>query len=181
MKLRPLKKEDALAMLEWMHDPDIQKAFRYDMLNQNLNDVLSFIKNASLELRDGNSLHFAVADDSDEYLGTISLKNLDLTSKNAELAISLRKMVHGKGVATWAVWELLKLAFLDFGLQRVYLNVLSDNIQAIRFYEKFGFIFEGEFRNHLYLRGKFKNLLWYRMLRDEFYAKQGGNDNAYYA
>ena len=37
------------------------------------------------------------SDQDDEYLGTISLKNIDLKNKNAEYAISTRKKARGTG------------------------------------------------------------------------------------
>lgn len=129
--------------------------------------MLKFIKEAEVKPIDGKSIHFAVVDEKDEYQGTISLKNVDLTSLNAEFAISLRRSAQGKGIATQSVRELLNLAFNEFGLERVYLNVLSENKRAIHLYEKCGFAYEGEFRKHLFLRGEYKSLRWYSVLWEE--------------
>ena len=172
VKQRKLKKEDAEGMLEWMHDPNIYKYFRYDMEKQTLETALSFIENATTNIMDGGNVHYAISDEEDKYLGTISLKNFDLISKNAEYAISLRSIAQGKGIATEATQRLLKIAFQEYELERIYLNVLSDNIRAIRLYEKCGFVYEGEFRNHLFLRGEYKNLKWYGMLKGDFYNGQ---------
>lgn len=168
MSLRKLKEKDVEGMLEWMHDPVIQKSFRFNTENKKKEDVLNFIKKAEVEPIDGKSIHFAIVDGNDDYLGTISLKNVDLTSQNAEFAISLRQKAQGKGIGTKATKELLNLAFNKFGLERVYLNVLSENEKAIHLYEKCGFIYEGEFRKHLFLRGEYRSLKWYSLLREEF-------------
>ncbi len=151
-----------------MHDPVIQKSFRFNTENKKKEDVLNFIRKAEVEPIDGKSIHFAIVDENDDYLGTISLKNVDLTSQNAEFAISLRQKAQGKGIGTKATKELLNLAFNKFGLERVYLNVLSENEKAIHLYEKCGFIYEGEFRKHLFLRGEYRPLKWYSLLREEF-------------
>ena len=168
MSLRMLKEKDAEGMLEWMHDPEIQKSFRFCAENKKKEDVLRFIREAKVEPVDGKSIHLAIVDENDEYLGTISLKNVDLTSANAEFAISLRQNAQGKGIAIQSTQELLELAFNKFGLERVYLNVLSENEKAIRLYEKCGFIYEGEFRKHLFLRGEYKSLKWYSILKEDF-------------
>ena len=168
MKLRKLEEKDADGMLEWMRDPEMQKGFRFNAEEKNREDVLSFIRNANIELVNGKDIHYAVSDDNDEYLGTISLKNVDLVNKKAEYAISLRRMAQGKGIATEATHEILKMAFEQYDLQRVYLNVLSDNQRAIRLYEKCGFVYEGEFRKHLFLRGEYKSLKLYGMLKKEW-------------
>lgn len=173
MKLRPLELKDAEGMLEWMKDPDINRFFRFDADEMTIEDVNSFIKNAAEEFRKGTTRHYAVADAEDVYLGTISLKNIDLQAQNAEYAISLRSCAQGKGVGMEATKQILKIAFEELGLERVYLNVLSENTRAARLYEKAGFVCEGEFRKHLYLKGKLCSLKWYGMLKEEYEGSFG--------
>lgn len=168
MVIRELKRKDADGMLEWMHDTEIQKYFRFDSMSRQLRDVLEFICNAKTQPIDGNSVHFAITDETDEYFGTISLKNFDMISKNAEFAICLRRKAQGRGLAHEATREILRLAFEQYGLEKVYLNVLSENKKAINLYERCGFTCEGIFRKHLLLKGKFKTLKWYSILREEY-------------
>lgn len=167
MKLRKLEEKDADAMLEWMHDSEIQKYFQTDMKNRDRKEVLEFIKKAKIVAVHNESIHYAIVNEYDEYLGTISLKNMNLVSRNAEYAISLRRMAQGHGIAASATKKLLYIAFNELNLERVYLNVLSDNIRAIHLYEKCGFVYEGEFRKHLLLKGEFKTLRWYGILKEE--------------
>ena len=168
MRLRELKEKDADGMLEWMNDPEIMKNFRFSSKGRDKEQVLHFIRTATTQIVDGQSMHFAVVDDNDEYLGTISLKEVDLVAKNAEYAISLRKRAQGKGIGTEATQKLLKLAFEEFDLERVYLNVLSENRRAMALYEKCGFVYEGEFRKHLFLAEEYKSLKWYSMLKEDY-------------
>lgn len=174
MKLRRLKEKDATGMLEWMHDPEFQKNFQIDMINRRMEDIIEFINQSQTDRIEGQSIHYAIVDEEDEYLGTISLKDIDLLARKAEYAISLRKMAQGKGIATEATRELLRIAFDKLGLERVYLNVLSENINAIRLYEKCGFVYEGAFRNHLFLKGEYRTLKWYSILKNEYMMQFGG-------
>ena len=158
-------------MLEWMHDADIQKSFKRRMTDSTIEDVLAFIKKASStdNVSNGTSLHYAIADtDDDRYLGTVSLKNIDLENGNAEFAIVTRKIAHGKGIGHQAIILMLKKAFNELGLQRVYLSVFSNNDAAIKMYERCGFRPEGEFRNHFLIDGQYVGWKWYGMLKDEF-------------
>ncbi len=166
--LRALQPEDAAGMLEWMKDADIQKGFRLFCEEKTRNDVMAFIQGAEVVPVQGGSVHFAVADEQGEYMGTISLKNFDFAARHAEYAIVLRKKAQGKGIAVKATNELLEKAFTEFHLEKVYLNVLSDNLRAIRLYERYGFVYEGEFRRHLYLRGEYKGLRWYSLSVEEY-------------
>ncbi len=170
ISLRELKEKDAPLMLEWMHDPDIQRGFKKKMLDAGFEDAIKFCQRAKLKEKpeEGDDLHFAVTDETDEYLGTVSLKDISLENKSAEYAIALRKKAQGKGIGKAVTNEVLRKAFMEYDLHRVYLNVLSDNESAIRLYERSGFVFEGEFRDHLFLDGRFVNWKWYGILRDEF-------------
>lgn len=171
IKLRRLEEKDAQGMLEWMHNPDIQKCFKKNMMDTTYEQALHFCQTASIPERPihGSSVHYAIADDcTDEYLGTISLKDIDLENGSAEYAISTRKHIHGKGIAKKATGLLLEKAFFEFGLHRVYLNVLSNNVAAIRLYEKCGFVFEGQFRQHFRQGSEFVDWKWYGMLQTEF-------------
>lgn len=171
--LRELKEKDASLMLEWMHDPDIQKSFKKNMMKTTIDDAVSFIKQSCVTNREklysGMSFHYAIANKTDdEYYGTISLKDLSLENRTAEYAIVLRKKAQGQGIAYQATKLLLYKAFFDIGLHRVFLNVFSNNTAAIKLYEKCGFVFEGEFREHFLINGEFVNWKWYGILRDEF-------------
>lgn len=181
--LRRLRKEDAPFMLEWMHDAEIQSVFAKDMASITIEQALTFISSADVpsdEDRDisqwaGKDIHFAIAsNESDEYLGTISLKNINLKNCDAEYAISTRQSVHGTGAAAEATNLLLKKAFDVYELHRVYLNVLSENKRAMHFYEKCGFQREGEFRDAIQKNDKYMNLSWYSMLADDFHMKNIG-------
>lgn len=160
-----LEDKDAIRILSWIKDPEINQYFQFNSAKANLDSVLAFIKESKNQ---SESIHMAVVDDNDFYLGTISLKNINLESSNAEYAISMCKDAHGTGAAKYATGEILKIAFENLNLNRVYLNVLSDNIRANKFYMKNHFIFEGELKEHIQINGVLKDLKWYRLLKCEF-------------
>lgn len=166
--LRPLHLEDATLMLEWMHDSAISSVFQTDFTTYSLSDVSRFINSS---YNDTTSLHFAIQHIDGEYLGTISLKNIDCHNSNAEYAIVTRRKAHGTGVAKVATGEILDMAFSRLRLHKIYLNVLDSNTRAISFYEKIGFKREGTFHEHLYIRDCYEDLHYYGMTVDAW--KQG--------
>ncbi len=175
IKLRDLKKKDAPLMLEWMHEPDVQKWFKKDMKHMSIGDVENFIADSKNCLEINGLLqnaHFAIVQDcDDEYLGTVSLKDIDYVNYTAEYAIVLRKKARGSGIAFSATGLVLKKAFNELGLHRVYLSVYASNTMAIRLYEKIGFTLEGEFREHIMIDREYVNWKWYGMLASEFDEK----------
>ena len=169
MVLRPLKEKDGIYMLEWMKDSRINCFFRFNPENVTIKSVTEFINSCG---KDKNNYHFAIADKNDIYQGTISLKNIDTDANTAEYAIALHYEAQGKGVGTFATKQVLEYAFEILNLNRVYLNVLADNINAIKLYEKCGFVFEGEFKEHIKVKGQLKNLKWYGILKENYYANR---------
>ena len=118
-------------MLEWMHDSRVTEFLDRDFANFTLADCRAFIEAAqSTE----NNLHMAIADANDKYLGTVSLKNIH--AGTAEFAIVLRREAMGKGYATYAVKEILRIAFQERGLRTVYWNVRQNNTRALHLYDK---------------------------------------------
>lgn len=158
--LRRLNQKDAPLMLEWMHDNTINCCFQYPFADMTLEKVKTFIEKS---FNDENR-HFAIVDSNDEYLGTISLKNISPQNKNAEYAIVTRKKAQGTGLALKATNELLDYAFNDLGLHKVYLNVLEDNVRARKFYEKCGFKQEGIAQDAVRIADKYKSLVWYGIM-----------------
>lgn len=165
MRLRCLEKKDAEGILSWMKDPEVNCFFRFDPDKVTRETVNSFIIDS---IKDSENKHLAIANDKDEYLGTISLKHIDTINRNAEYAIVLKKSASGRGVGKWATEALFKIAFEELKLNKVYLNVLSDNSSAQKLYEKVGFNYEGELKEHLIINGEKKNLKLYGILERDW-------------
>lgn len=161
--LRALREKDAPLMLEWMQAPDIACFFRFDASKMTEDSCKAFIENAN---SDAGSRHYAIADENDEYLGTISLKDIDGAS--AEYAISTRKCAHGTGAASQATKKVFDIAFNELGLERVFLNVLTENQRANAFYKKMGFVFERTEKNAVEIRGEMKDLNWYAIRKKDY-------------
>lgn len=159
-RLRQLQEKDAAGMLEWMTDPSIACFFRFDAAAMTLDRCKAFIAGAGEQ---ANCRHFAIVGADDEYLGTISLKEIE--NGSAEYAISTRACAHGTGAAMEATRQILAVAFEELGLNRVYLNVLADNSRANAFYRKAGFRFTHKEENALEIRGENKDLNWYEIER----------------
>lgn len=77
---------------------------------------------------------------SGEHIGNLYLLEIDADARSAEFHIFIAEPMHrGKGYGEAALHEALQIAFRDLGLDRVRLQVLSDNARALALYEKTGF------------------------------------------
>ena len=82
------------------------------------------------------------------------------------------KSVWNQGYGTETMRLLLRHAFQTLNLRRVFLRVNSDNLYAIRTYEKVGFMHEGRLRQAVYIDGEYDDLLMMSVLRTEWDALQ---------
>lgn len=137
--------------------------FRFDSTEITIDKCKEFIDNAS---NDDNTKHFAAVNDKDEYMGTISLKNIDFSKKEAEYAICMRSCAHGTGAATQATEQILHYAFNKLELKRVFLNVLTNNRRANSFYCKVGFRLTSVQNKAILIKGEWNDLNWYEIIHN---------------
>lgn len=171
MYLRKLKQKDAPLMLEWMHDKNITHDLAADFDSKGNEDVKKFIE---LSTSISHDLHLAIASDADEYMGTVSLKNINKNAGNAEFAIIIRRSAMGKGYSWYGMNEILKIAFENLELNCVYWCVSSKNKRATRFYEKHGFHEAFDISNNILDRYHgIDDLKWYSVLKGDDYQNNG--------
>lgn len=165
--IRKLEMKDLPYMYEWMHDEAVTENLQADFASFTKENVSDFIKQAMEQNESSDNIHYAITDENDEYMGTISLKNINRKDKNAEYAIVTRTKAHGKGYAREATKDILSLGFNTYGLEKIYLYVVTENIAANKFYKKCGFKEEGVFRRHLFIHDSFHDIRWYSVLKEE--------------
>lgn len=163
MYLRRLELKDAPFMLEWMHDDTVVENLRTDFASKTLHDAEEFIKHSHEQT--GN-IDLAVASDEDEYMGTVSLR--DIEDGSAEFAVTVRTCAMGRGYSWFGMEAILEKAFHELGLNSVYWCVSRKNARAVRFYDKHNFhealdIPEKILSNYEGM----DDLKWYSVLKDD--------------
>ncbi len=134
MELRKLQIKDAPLMLEWMKDDTVVHYFKKIFEEKTLEDCIRFITEAQDEFE---NINMAIVDDHDEYMGTISLKNI--RDNTAEVGIVLRSCAMGCGYASFGMDEIMKYGYHTRGIDTFFLCVDPINRRAVRFYEKQGY------------------------------------------
>lgn len=165
MNLRKLKMKDAEFMLEWMHDESVVEFMQADFKNKSLKDCNAFIEYAS---EDKDNCHLAIVNDEDEYMGTVSLKNIH--DKTAEFAITIRKIAMGKGYSKSGMKEIINYGFNKLDLKKIYWCVSPENKRAVKFYDKNGYkrhdiddkIFGGG-----YTPEQIQKFIWYQVSEED--------------
>ena len=149
-------------MLEWMHDPSVVEYMNANFAEKTMEDCQNFIQFSNIQNEDVN---LAIVDENDEYMGTVSLKHIDPREKNAEFAITIRKIAMGKGFSKFGMQEILKLGKEKYQLEKIIWCVSKENSRAVRFYDKSGYErIENIPENILehYPKNMLPDLLWYQ-------------------
>ncbi|MBN1538240.1 MAG: GNAT family N-acetyltransferase [Anaerolineales bacterium] len=169
MRLRALEKEDLHLYVEWVNDPDVRGGVAmylpFSMYEEEKWYESTMAKPAAehpmmIEVKEG---------DSWMPIGDCGFFTLDHRNRSGELGILIgRKDYWNQGYGSEAVQLLLEHGFNTLNLHRVYLRVFEDNKRAIRAYEKCGFIHEGHLRSAEYKDGKYVDVLFMSVLKEEW-------------
>lgn len=161
MKVRKLEEKDAPFMLEWMHDEDVVKYMSANFTEKTIDDCRKFISFSNDTNRD---LNLAIVNESDEYMGTVSLKHINLLEKTAEFAITVRKIAMGKGYSSYGMKEIIRIGLEEFGLRNIYWCVQAINVRAVKFYDKNGYKKTEDIPEHIlkeYTKSQIEQFVWY--------------------
>lgn len=104
-----------------------------------------------------------------QYLGNVWLWGIAPVHRSAELRILLgRSDEQNRGCGTEACRLLLKFAFEQLNLNKVFLYVLADNAAARKAFSKSGFSEEGVLKEEFYLDGRYQDALRMSILRSQW-------------
>ena len=104
-------------------------------------------------------------------IGYFRLSNHSLVNKNIYIGADLHQDWRGQGLAYESYCKFIPFIFETYNLNKITLEVLSNNLVAINLYKKLGFVLEGTKRKDIYKNGLYIDSEIMSMLRDE-YEKQ---------
>lgn len=162
--IRRFEKQDIANKVKWINDPQNNTFLHYDLPLEVNKTEIWYEKN-----KDRTDRYDAVIEADGKPVGLIGLLSIDDKNKKAEYYVTLGEREYlGKGIAGKATRLLLKYAFNELGLNRVYLYTETENSAAVRSYERVGFKREGVIKNDLFSKGRFVDRYVYGITKKEF-------------
>ncbi len=121
---------------------------------------------------DGDPL-VVVAEESDtgRAIGEFMLRLKSLESRQGEIGWSLHADAQGRGFATEAAREMLRIGFDELGLHRIVAGCDSRNAASLRVMERLGMRREAEFVDYEYFKGEWASEVVCAMLESEWRAQ----------
>ena len=161
---RAIEQQDLPDYVEWLNDPQVLEYFgTYSPLSLPQEE-----KWYEEMLQDRSFCVFAIEFEG-QHVGGAGLSAIDGRTASAEAGLFIgRPEMWGQGLGFDVLQTLLRFGFAQMNLNRIYLQVFAGNERAVHLYEKLGFQHEGRWRQAEFRHGRYHDLLWMSVLRDEW-------------
>ncbi|HHW26410.1 MAG TPA: GNAT family N-acetyltransferase [Firmicutes bacterium] len=166
-RLRPPEMTDLDNIMAWINDREVTRnlAIGFWPLSRKAEEAWLA---KTVEGSDPRNRVLVIEDLQGTYLGSIGLHDIDMRSGVAEVGIVIgRKDYWGKGYGTDALRTLLRFAFANLRLRKVYLKVFGSNARAQKSYAKLGFKVAGRLKEHELKEGEYEDVIYMELFRDE--------------
>lgn len=168
INLRPMRPEDAPSIRLHAKDRDVAK---YTLIPHpyRLADAERFLEYSEEQVMLGRGMHFGIEDKAtNQIIGVVGLEGIDHNNRRTEIGYWLGRKYWNQGFVTEAVCLVLRYAFTELNMKRVYAHVFPGNVASERLLLRCGFTYEGVLRSACYRRGRWFDCIVYAILREEF-------------
>ncbi len=168
--LRAMEKRDIELLRNLRNHPDMRRWHCSHMLVSDIEQEEWYERSGT----DQRNKIFMVDDLNGNTVGYVQLRNIDYKNRSVEIGIHLGPEAQGRGYGRDAFLLLMRFAFNEMNMHRVYLQVFDFNDRAIKLYEKLGFREEGRFRDVIFQEGRYYDIVQMSILESEFRAQEIG-------
>lgn len=170
IRLRAIERDDIPRFVRWMNDPDV---IRFTSANTPFSAAMEekwFERQLDRSINQGQILAIETQmGDEWIHIGTTDLFNIEPIDNSAEFGIMIGdKDFWNKGLGREATRLMLKHGFEDLNLNRIYLQVFTENLRGIKAYLAAGFVKEGVLRQAMYKNGKYNDIVIMSVLHNEW-------------
>lgn len=168
LTLRPFTDGDLYDVNEYMAIEEVSRYLRWTP-HLNLRETRGYLEFIQKRYRKGQHADWAVVlNDTGKVIGNCGFTSVDITNECCELGYVLSPSYWGKGYMDEALAALLGVAFQRLEANRVILQILEGNDASVRFALRNGFREEGREVNALMVKGDYRTVLRFAMLKSEY-------------
>ena len=150
-------------------------------LRNNLEETTRFLANTQIHSIDNckewisslpSSSERIVVYDGINIVGLIRLDNIDFINQNCCVGLDILPKERGRGCSKRVYSLLLDYLFNYLNMYSVWLEVIANNVVAIKLYEKLGFKECGRKHNFIYRDGERWDYITMELFREEYFEKK---------
>lgn len=159
-----------LEALSYRSDPTVVRYLYWDVQTEDqVREALDAKIAATAIQTEGDFIALAaILKDSGVMVGDLILQMVSQEHGQGEVGFIMDPAHHGKGFATEATREMLRLAFEDIGLHRVVGRAEARNVASARVLEKAGMRMEAHLVENEWVKGEWQSELVFAMLEREW-------------
>ena len=150
-----------------VEDADSRFTWLFDNVPATLEDMRPWLEKSAASQ---TTLFYAIIDKATgKIAGRQALMRIDAENGSIEIGnVYWGPLISRKPAATEAQYLFMQYIFDELGYRRYEWKCNNDNLPSKRAAERFGFQFEGIFRQHLIVKGKNRDTAWYAMIDSEW-------------
>jgi RimJ/RimL family protein N-acetyltransferase len=168
--LRPYTRDDLEAVLDLESRPEVVRYLMWPPMDRAAAEA--FIERrlgqTAIDGDDTAILLVATVPPDDRLVGEFMLRLKSSAHRQGEIGWTLHPDAQGRGYATEAARELLRLGFDELGLHRIAANADPRNAASLRLMERLGMRREADLRDVEHLKGEWVGETVYAILEDEW-------------
>ena len=167
--LRKMRLDDAEAMFAYASDPEVTRYVLFDT-HSSIEDSREFLRFATEGYERGDFGGWGLLlKDSGAFIGTCGLDaGYAPEHARAELGYVLAREHWGRSLMPEAVRAVIRFGFVRAKLNRIEARCIAENVASARVMEKVGMTYEGTLREREFIKGAYRDMKLYSILRSEY-------------
>ncbi len=166
--LRKMTPDDAEAVFAYASDPEVTRYTAWDT-HRTIEDSRAFLELVLGKYRSGGEPDWGVVYKGDHrFVGTCGFVNWEAGHARAELGYVISRGYWGRGLMPEAVRTIIAFGFERMNLNRIEARCIAENAASARVMEKAGMAYEGTLRQREFIKGVYRDMKIYSILKSEF-------------
>lgn len=166
--LRSMSVDDAEGMFAYASDPEVTRYVVWET-HGTVDDSRAFLELTVSAYQSGEPAGWGIVHKKDgKFVGTCGVVSWSPEHARAEIGYVLARSYWGRGLVTEAVRAMIRFGFERLNLNRIEARCIEENMASARVMEKAGMRYEGTLRQQEFVKGAYRDMKYYAILRSEY-------------
>ena len=168
LTLRALTPDDAPAIFAYASDPEVARHMVWEA-HRSVKDAEAFLDLTMGRYGSGDAPDWGMVYKGDGRLvGTSGFVAWEREHARAEAGYVLHRGYWGMGLAAEALGAMISFGFERMDLNRIEARCVAENAASARVMEKAGMSYEGTMRGREFLKGEYRDMKLYAIVKDDY-------------
>ena len=175
--LRPMTEEDTELIVRWRNSDAVRTNFIYRELftpqshKQWVETMVKTGRVVQMMICERNTPNGETGEEKnglEKPVGSVYIRDIDHTHHKGEYGIFIGEdSARGRGIGTVAAKLMIRYAFEDLRLHKLFLRVFADNVRALGSYEKAGFRQEAYLKDEVCIDGVYRDMVLMAVINEK--------------